>query len=280
VDGRWISDPFNRQREKDGSGGYNSILFCSNHTFYLAGHQNAKSVVVTGNFYNWRQQGLKMKKTAGGWTLPVYLRDGMYAYKFLVDRQWTTDPANPDIRKDSGGNDNSFLGIGESYLFKLDGYKEADRVILSGSFNRWNDGELLMTKTGKGWQLPYFISAGNYEYKFIVDGRWIKDPANPFSSGNGDQENSFIALKANHIFELKQFPDAKNVVVTGSFTGWNHNGYKMVKTKDKWILPIYLKPGKYTYKFIVDDKWIIDPANNLYEQNEYDTNNSVLWIEP
>jgi hypothetical protein len=54
----------------------------------------------------------------------------------------------------------------------------------------------------------------------------------------------------------------------------------MIKKAGAWIFPIYLKPGKYTYKFIVDQKWILDPANDLWEDNEYGTGNSVLWIEP
>jgi hypothetical protein len=58
-----------------------------------------------------------------------------------------------------------------------------------------------------------------------------------------------------------------------------NDGYSMTKQGGKWIFPISLKPGKYTYKFIVDGAWILDPVNKLYEKNEYDTDNSVLWIE-
>jgi len=175
---------------------------------------------------------------------------------------------------------NSFIGIGKPYLFKLDGFAKADKVILTGSFNDWSRNELVMNKTEKGWQLPYVIPAGNYEYKFIVDGEWMTDPANPFSTGSGNTENSFIALKANHIFKLEKFPDAKTVIVTGSFNGWDRSGYRMARQGGKWILPVYLQAGKYTYKFIVDGTWIIDPSNKLYEQNETGTNNSVLWIDP
>jgi len=124
------------------------------------------------------------------------------------------------------------------------------------------------------------IAPGNYEYKFIVDGDWITDPANPITTQSGDQINSFIALKANHLFELNKFQKAKSVIVSGSFNGWNTQGYKMTRQGEKWILPLFLAPGKYTYKFIVDGTWILDPDNSLYEQNEYNTNNSVLWIEP
>jgi hypothetical protein len=53
----------------------------------------------------------------------------------------------------------------------------------------------------------------------------------------------------------------------------------MIRQKGKWIFPMYLKPGKYTYKFIVDGRWILDPANRLYEENRYGTGNSVFWMD-
>ncbi len=280
VDGRWTTDPGNRLRERGDAGAWNSVVYCYNHIFRLKGYNNAHRVVVTGNFFNWNPRGVPMNPTSDGWSLPVYFRDGTYAYKFLVDNEWMADPANPTLRKDVNGNLNSFIGIGEPYLFKLDGFTDAEKVVLAGSFNRWSESELVMDRTPAGWQLPYVVPAGNYEYKFIVDGKWLMDPANPFTSGSGDTQNSFIALKANHIFEMSQFPDARTVIVAGSFNGWNMQGYRMVKKGGKWRLPVYLQPGKYTYKFIVDGTWILDPGNKLYEQNEYGTNNSVLWIDP
>jgi len=280
IDGKRITDPNNNVRERNSDGGYNSVVFCCNHLFGLNGFKDARRVVVTGNFYNWNPRGIIMHKTDRGWSLPIYLRDGTYAYKFLVDNQWMPDPENKDVRKDADGNLNSFIGIGQPYIFKLGGNTTAGKVVLSGSFNGWNQVELIMDKTDKGWQLPYVIAAGNWEYKFIVDGKWMVDPSNPFSNGSGDGMNSFIALKANHLFELKKFPDAGTVIVTGSFNHWDTQGYRMIKEGGRWIFPYYLRPGKYTYKFIVDGNWILDPSNSLYEQNEYGTNNSVLWIDP
>ncbi len=279
VDGRWITDPVNRKTEHDWEGNRNSVLICSNHVFNLKGYLKAKKVVLTGNFYDWNPGGIEMMRNSEGWSLPVYLREGTYSYKFLVDGKWMTDPANPSVRKDAKGNDNSFLEIGEPFIFKLKGFTEAEKVVLTGSFNNWNETELVMDKTATGWQLRYVVAPGNYEYKFIVDGKWMTDPENPFTIGNDNYTNSIVALKANHIFELKGYENAKNVIVTGNFSGWKPDGYKMSKQNNKWILPLNLLPGKYVYKFIVDGKWILDPANNLYEENEYGTDNSVLWIE-
>lgn len=279
VDGRWITDPVNRKTERDWEGNRNSVLLCTNHIFNLNGYLKAKKVVVTGNFYNWNPRGVEMQRNSEGWSLPVYLREGTYSYKFLVDGKWMTDPANPSLRKDANGNDNSFLEIGEPFVFSLEGFTDVEKVVLTGSFNNWNETELVMDKTTTGWQLRYVVAPGNYEYKFIVDGKWITDPENPFTIGKDNYTNSLVALKANHIFELKGFENAKNVIVTGNFCGWKPDGYKMSRQNGKWILPLNLMPGKYVYKLIVDEKWMLDPDNNLYEENEYGTNNSVLWIE-
>ncbi len=278
VDGRWMTDPENNLRERGDAGSDNSVVYCYNYVFRLNGYANAGKVVVTGNFSGWNPQGIAMKKTSGGWSLPMYLGDGTYAYKFVVDGRWMTDPGNPVVRSDANGNKNSFISIGTPYTFKLKDHTTANKVVLTGSFNNWDENELVMDKTSTGWQMAYVIGPGNYEYKFIVDGKWITDPDNPFTTGSGNYTNSFIALKANHVFELDQNQNAKQVIVTGSFNNWSTKDYRMIKDKGKWIFPMYLKPGKYLYKFIVDGEWITDPENKLFEENREGTYNSILWI--
>jgi 1,4-alpha-glucan branching enzyme len=214
------------------------------------------------------------------WILPLYLRGGTHAYKFIVDDKWITDPDSKITRSDGMGHFNSFMGIGDTLLFKLKGYPNAKKIAIAGNFNAWNTGELFMEKTVSGWDLPYVLAPGNYEYKFLVDGQWITDPGNPYTTGSGEYTNSFLAVKPNYTFRLEQHADASNVLLTGSFNGWSPEGYRMTEQEGVWMFPLYLKPGKYTYKYIVDKKWILDPSNELWEDNEYGTGNSVLWIEP
>jgi len=280
VDGKWIADPGNLLKENDGESGANSILYCYNYVFKLSGSPDAKKVYLAGSFNDWKRKDLKMNRVPGGWILPLYLEEGTYSYKFIVDGIWIPDPANSNTRTDAYGNMNSFVGIGDTVIFKLKGFNSAENVILSGSFNSWSTNELLMNKTSDGWELPYVIGAGNYEYKFIVDGRWMPDPANPVTAGSGENENSCIVVKPNYTFSLKQFADAKKVIVTGSFNGWNEGSFPMVRKDGEWTYSVCLKPGKYTYKFIVDGQWMIDPANEVWEENRVGTGNSVLWIEP
>ncbi len=280
VDGRWMPDPENLQKENDGNAGYNSVVYVLNYEFRLKGYESARKVSVAGSFNDWKPGKIRLSKVAGGWNLPVYLQEGTHAYKFVVDKRWISDPDNPDLRTDADGNTNSFLGIGDTLLFRLNGFDDAGKVLLSGSFNGWSTNELRMTKVAGGWELPYVLAAGNYEYKYIVDGKWMTDPDNPHTVGSGDYVNSVICFKPNHTFKLRYFSDAKTVLVSGSFNGWSTSGYSMELKNGLWTCELNLKPGKYTYKFNVDGQWMIDPANDDWEGNRVGTGNSVLWIDP
>lgn len=279
VDGWWTTDPINPQAEPDGQGGFNSVIYAYNYSFRLSGFPKAKKVFVTGSFNNWNPKELSMIKAGDSWNLSLYLRPGTHAYKFIVDRQWINDPENAVMRNDGRGNVNSYLGIGDTMVFRLPGYENARAVYLAGSFNAWNHGELIMDKTTTGWELPMALAPGTYEYKYIVDGKWMTDPDNAITSGQGEYTNSVLTFLPNHTFILNGFAEAKNVFVTGSFNEWRTDGYVMQRQNGQWVCPVYLNSGKHTYKFIVDGQWMVDPANETWESNNQGTGNSVLWID-
>jgi hypothetical protein len=130
----------------------------------------------------------------------------------------------------------------------------------------------------EGWQVKIALEPGNWEYKFIDDGEWMTDPENRFTTGEGDYINSLRVINPNHTFILEGYKDADNVVVTGSFNNWNRSGYSMIQDGETWKFPIRLEQGKCLYKYIVDGEWIKDPGIEIWEDNEYGTGNSVLWI--
>jgi hypothetical protein len=280
ADGRWMQDPSNKLRENDGVGGYNSKVFCYNYRFFLADHSKASKVVVSGSFNWWNKKELAMIRIPSGWALYLYIHEGTHAYKFIVDGDWIPDPANKVVRQDGNGHENSFMSIGDTLWFRLKGYPDAKSIYVAGDFNSWNPVELPMNKTASGWELPYVLAAGNYEYKFVADGNWITDPENRHFVVNGGNTNSLLVVKPNHTFVLNNFQEAKKVIVTGNFTGWSEQNYQMVKENNRWQISLFLKPGKYSYKFLMDGEWITDPANDQWENNDFGSKNSVLWIEP
>lgn len=62
---------------------------------------------------------------------------------------------------------------------RLKGFQQAKEVAISGTFNEWHHTKDIMQKSDGGWQLTLSLKPGVYMYKFIVDGEWIEDPANP-----------------------------------------------------------------------------------------------------
>lgn len=277
VDGQWLHDPNNFKTEPDGVSGLNSVLFVTNHIFTLKNHQSAKSVVVSGSFNNWNLQELHMTFTNGKWELPIFLNNGKYSYKFIVDGQWIVDPGNNTTVQNKFLTENSVITIGEGIKFFLPEHLNAKNVFLAGSFNDWKGDNTPMYKTDSGWKTTQFLNPGNYEYKFVIDGNWIPDPINEDTHGTDVFENSFLVHKPNHTFILDSYPNAKTVFVTGTFNNWIHHGYKMKRVNNRWELSLYLPKGKTKYKFIVDGQWIADPNNPEFEQNEFQTFDSVLW---
>ena len=63
--------------------------------------------------------------------------------------------------------------------FRLKGHADASVVALAGSFNDWNQSQLIFGREGDAWVCRVDLDPGVYRYKFIVDGDWLLDPSNP-----------------------------------------------------------------------------------------------------
>lgn len=275
-DDKWIVDPANKLVEDDGRGNINSVMYAVNKVFLLEGYKDAKKVSVAGSFNNWTKEKIFMKNTQVGWVVDMFLEPGTHEFEYWVDgKRVETEKGNDTIAKGK-----EVTTIGTEYVFKLKGYQDAKRVIVSGNFNEWSEKKLSMKKTEEGWELSYALGAGNIQYKFIVDGNWILDPSNPtvVDDGKGNK-NSFIVIGANHEFVLNGFGQAKQVFLSGTFSEWCVDCLPMKWAGTGWKCQVYLARGKQLYKFIVDGKWIIDPANKNWEENEFGGSNSVMWKE-
>ena len=279
VDGKWMLDDDNYLRENDGEGNTNSVYYKTNYLFRLDTFTKAKKVYLAGSFNNWKPRETLMKQTGDGWELPVYLANGTHTYKYVVDGDWKTDPGNPDRFPNEFNEFNSVIHLGKPFQFSLKGYEYARSVLLTGTFNYWRKDELYMKRSGDCWEFSYALGPGNYEYKFIVDGMEIPDPDNPLQVNNKGSMNSYLVLEPNHTFKLAGFDNAKKVMLSGDFNGFNADHTFMKKKDAGWEFSLHLTRGKHLYKFVVDGKWTLDPANPLWEQNKYGTGDSVIWIE-
>ena len=262
----------------DGTGNINSVFYKYNYTFKLAGHAAAHKVILAGEFNNFNPEEIVMAKKGEVWQQEMYVGESRHTYNFIVDGHWITDPTNAAKEKD-GDTLRSVLDLGTRFSFKLYGHTDLKQVFLAGNFNGWKPNDLKMQKTAYGWVYPVSLPQGNYNYKFIVNNDWITDPLNPFTAVEGGVLDSYIPVKPNYTFKLRGHANNKKVKLIGSFSNWEDGEYTMAHKGDEWTISLYLKPGKYRYKFVVDDRAIIDPSNRLYEPGDNNDSNSVLWIE-
>lgn len=56
-------------------------------------------------------------------------------------------------------------------------------------------------------------------------------------------------------------PDNYKVFVAGTFNGWDPKSIPMINDGEgNWEVDVPLSPGRYEFKFVVDDKWCCDPG--------------------
>ena len=118
---------------------------------------------------------------------------------------------------------------------------------------------------------------------FMVDDRWIKAAAGEAERESVDYGiNRFTRVSAFRYhnglarFFLPGHKEAKRVFLSGSFNSWSTEQTPVQACDSGWVVTLKLRPGKYSYKYILDGKWSEDPFNKLREDDTYGGNNSVV----
>ncbi len=84
--------------------------------------------------------------------------------------------------------------------------------------------------------------------------------------------------KSGVCFEA-DFPQARNVRITGSFCDWSAKGLPLSRRDDgMWECQLDLESGEYEYRFIVDGAWLPDPHNVETTENEFGGANSRVVV--
>ncbi len=99
----------------------------------------------------------------------------------------------------------------------------AQQVYLAGDFNNWDPTALPMERDETGlWSVTLRLSPGRHEYKFVVDGQWVADPANPITAGA--YGNSVIQVDENGqlvpVLPTSNTPMSSLVYVHGNLIGF------------------------------------------------------------
>ncbi len=75
-------------------------------------------------------------------------------------------------------------------------------------------------------------------------------------------------------------PYATQVFVAGSFNDWSPVATPLMRDEaGVWAATVYLHPGEYEYRFVIDGMWSDDPANTTRRCNEFGTRNCILAVK-
>ena len=301
-------------------GGGNPVITANGVKFVYSG--TANKVVIAGSFNNWSQDANPLsKKGKDGWETVLKLPAGSHQYKFVVDGNWMADPANPNTADDGVGGVNSVVAVSGAVsseaaksvsaaqapkqvkggiLFTCSA-SGANKVVVAGSFNNWSQDANPMSKNSAGiWSVIVPLGSGSHQYKFVVDGNWVTDPANSNTADDGvGGVNSVVAVsgavsseaaksvsaaqapkqvKGGTLFTCSA-PGANKVVVAGSFNNWSQDANRMSKNSAGiWSVIVPLGSGSYQYKFVVDGNWITDPSNPASSDDGLGGSNSVITL--
>ena len=80
------------------------------------------------------------------------------------------------------------------------------------------------------------------------------------------------------IFSLES-PDAGEVILMGDFNQWNPKKHPMKKDNNGvWKKTTLLFPGRYEYRFLVDNRWENDPENHQTCLNRFGSKNNFIVV--
>ncbi len=104
----------------------------------------------------------------------------------------------------------------------------------------------------------------------------------PAATGEGSVVASLPRVQVIHEVRVYfYYPKARQVAVTGDFNGWNPDGVPL-KATDKpglWETTLRLKPGAYSYNFIVDGDYLVpDPNAPAQAPDGYGGTNSIMLV--
>ena len=109
----------------------------------------------------------------------------------------SADPAaNGGRAAAAGGDGGPVVNPDGTVTFSHTPEGSPQQIFLAGSFNGWNPGDpmyALEDLEGDGvWTLTIPMDPGSYQYKFVIDGAWTQDEANPEAAPDGFGGNNSI----------------------------------------------------------------------------------------
>jgi chromosome partitioning protein len=121
-------------------------------------------------------------------------------------------------------------------------------------------------------------SAGFKDYMALAREIIVSEKSNARSA---DAEIGLgLQARSGVLFSVK-LPGAHDVKLAGDFNGWvpDRNVLSLKEDGGVWRKFVFLAPGSYQYKYVIDDEWREDPHNALSVRDSLGGQSSVVVVE-
>jgi glycosidase len=145
------------------------------------------------------------------------------------------------------------------------------RVFVAGGFNQWQQDATELKPESGIYSCTVPLAAGRWEYKFVVDGRWMADEAaDEFCDDGQGGRNSVIevGLQGEPLYlvpvSIKPPRGSRVVYICGDFNHWHPACDRLLPQSDgRFALTLVLPAGRFDCKYLVDGAWWVPPHQLL-----------------
>jgi CubicO group peptidase (beta-lactamase class C family) len=164
----------------------------------------------------------------------------------LLDSDWTERLTTGKFDLTPDGSHRYAYGF---FIEELEGF----RLVGHGGGGPGINGELTMYE-GAGYTIAILANVdppAATNVKRLFEGLLLEATGRlPAATSTGNTE-----------FTLAGHDDAYLVTVYGDFNGWRTHEHSLVRVNDRWVGRVKLAPGRHLYRFFVDGRELLDPAN-------------------
>ncbi len=175
-------------------------------------------------------------------------------------------------------------------LTSYDGRSNFAKKFMEEARTRYGS-ELLPSFIRPNIKLREAAQAGKVIFEYDPKANGAKDYTSLLNELFPSLKADFITLKKSRetsttgelpkiIFKVDS-PMAQEVYLAGTFNNWIVNKTSLMKKLENgtWVKILTLPEGDYRYKFVIDGKWVEDPANELSKENEFGGKDSILMVK-
>ncbi len=109
----------------------------------------------------------------------------------------------------------------------------------------------------------------------LIFSQIVRTRNTPLETATVSQQEQVVTVTMN-----LHAPEAHRVTVAGTFNKWKVDTNVLTKQENGvWTISIPLKPGEYSYMFIVDGKaWVSDPNAESYSDDGFGNKNAIVRV--